>query len=65
MRPALARPGPRPRARVAHCGRSALPQPAKSASIWVNNKTLPTGFVGLAIADYLQPWVTFRTKHAQ
>lgn len=58
-------------ARVAHHGRSVPSQPAKSASIWVNNKTLPTGFVGLAMADYIgwvypapgQSWVTFRAQH--
>ena len=31
----------------------------------VNNLSLPTGFVGLALADYIQPWATFRTQHPE
>ena len=38
-----------------------LLRPEKSAAFGVNNQSLPTGFVGLAIADYIRPWSTFRT----
>ena len=39
-----------------------LLEPANSANFGVNILSLPTGFVGLAIADLIQPWVTFRSS---
>lgn len=42
-----------------------LLQPKNSAAFGVNNQSLPTGFVGLAIADYIRPWSTFRTPRAE
>ena len=37
-----------------------LLNPENSDHIGVNTLALPTGFVSLSVADYLQPWVTFR-----
>jgi hypothetical protein len=39
-----------------------LLEPKNSANFGVNIVSLPTGFVGLAIADLIQPWVTFRSS---
>jgi hypothetical protein len=36
-----------------------LLQPSNSKAFGVNELALPTGFVGLAVADLIQPWVTF------
>ena len=35
--------------------------PEQSDAFGVNTLSLPTGFVGLAIADFILPWVTFRS----
>ena len=40
-----------------------LLNPASARAFGVNALALPTGFVGLAIADLISPWITFR-KHS-
>jgi hypothetical protein len=39
-------------------------RPDAASAFGINALVLPTGFVGLALADYVQPWSTFRSRRS-
>ena len=41
-----------------------LLNPANARAFGVNAPALPTGFVGLSIADFISPWISFRQHRA-